>query len=989
MRSRLPAPSCIGRACASAARPLVLAVGVSGLIAGRAGAQSEAVLGKDDATFARELFRSGWTDLAEGLCKTIEKAGKMSPEAEVGVKALHLDLRFDLAQREPDPIKRKDLIKAVLDQKEDFVHQYTNTKEATETSETLPDVYRALGETITVAIQKTTDVKAVADLQREGGQVYSQAEEKLQARIEELAGDTARSPANERLYIGLLYNLPRTYYYHSLLLPAGEWKKKDLLEKSIDGFQKFGLDYQDLLLNYEGMVIQGLANKDLGKTDDALASFDEAIGLAAQFTADSKGVFQVDSSVADTVSGAVLQKVRYQTELKDYAGAIGTAKKFFATLPDPAHTARGLAVLASQAEAELASGDAKAAGETAQKLVDLDPKGAWGNTGRDIQSRLLGGGGSDVGAEGMLKIAGTLFQRGDETRALQVCHMAVNAARGTPQEANVSCEAYLLIGSIFQQRGPGWTLEAALAYDVAAESWPKAEKAPQAVNLAMFAYMSLNKDDKRPWFKKRTEDRAKTLSSAYPNSPLAASSQLMGARQLENDNKFVEAAAEYQKVQPGSPVYLEAQFRAGSCYFFQAHKLCLEKKEGEAAQFVKQADTLLQKARNDLDAALKGTMDLDAQARLQNNGFQARVTLAQLYLLDCVNRPADVIEVLKDVDERYGTDEEKLSTAWSLRISALEKQGKLDEAVALLDSLIKKNPESRAIGGAAGQIARSIDRRAQDLAKANKAKESDVELKRAANYYAMSGRALAKSASTRAATIEEIANRLFAIGLHFNDVPDNWDSFVGWQPSQTKEPNMWKEAESLYRAALQLAPSYQNMIKLGRVLGFQGQYAEAAAEYGRLFDSEPIIEPGSSPPRFNVSLLKEKKELYAAYLEWGVAAQLSAAKSQDAEMYLRADTIFTNIVRTPDTTTKAFWHAKLHQIQNQMSQGKYRDAGLLMRDIERTNSELGAPAGLQAEFKKLKDDLGKKDLNQQVPRQSSAGDAAASGTSKPGKEGGK
>jgi tetratricopeptide (TPR) repeat protein len=269
-----------------------------------------------------------------------------------------------------------------------------------------------------------------------------------------------------------------------------------------------------------------------------------------------------------------------------------------------------------------------------------------------------------------------------------------------------------------------------------------------------------------------------------------------------------------------------------------------------------------------------------------------------------------------------------------------------------------------------------MDRRSGELSKANKAKESDVELKRAANYYAMSGRALAKSASSRASVIEEVANRLFAIGLHFNDVPESWDSFVGWQASQTKEPNMWKEAEGLYRAALLLAPSYQNMIKLGRSLGFQGMYPEAAAEYGRLFDSEPIIEAGSSPAKFNSSLRRQKPELYLAYLEWGVAAQLSAAKSQDAEMYLRADTIFANLVRTPDPTAKIFWQAKLHQIQNLMGQGKYRDAGLVMRDVERNNTDLGAPAGLQAEFKKLKDEIAKKDLNPQAPRQPSSPDPA-------------
>ena len=375
---------------------------------------------------------------------------------------------------------------------------------------------------------------------------------------------------------------------------------------------------------------------------------------------------------------------------------------------------------------------------------------------------------------------------------------------------------------------------------------------------------------------------------------------------------------------------------------------------------MKQAETLLRKSISDLDAAVKGTMNLEDQARFESAGFQARVALAQTYLLDCVKRPADVIEVLKDVDERYGSDEDKTSAAWSLRISAMEKQGKLDEAIALLDSLIKKSPESRAIGRAAGQIARAIDRRSEEFDKAGKTKERDEQQKRAAVYYSMSGRALAKSTTTQARDIEEIANRLFALGLQFNQVPKEWDSFVGWQKAAGNDLTLWKEAENLYRAALQLAPSYLNMIKLGRSLGFQGQYQEAAAEYGRLFDSEALIDPTTNPPKFNAALRKQKPELYLAYLEWGVAAAETAAQSRDAEMYLRAGTIFDNIVRTPDPsgpTARIFWHAKLHQIRNFYSQGKYADASLLLRDIERTNSELGAPAGLQGDFTKLKESL--------------------------------
>jgi tetratricopeptide (TPR) repeat protein len=503
MRLRLPArsfrdPSSRGRIRASAVLPFVVSAAV---LAGRARAQSEAVLAKDDAAFARALYRGGWTDLAESLCKTIEKGGKISPEAAVGVKALHLDLRFDIALKEADVIKRKDMIKAVLDEKEEFVHQYANTKEATETSESLPDVYRALGESISVAIQKSSDVELVAKLKQEGEKAYTQAEDTIKAKIDELTEEHS-SPTAERLYTSLRYNLPRTYYYHSLLYPAGEWKKKDLLEKCIEAFQQFGLDNQQNILYYQGLILEGLANKDLDRKADAISAFDEAIGLPAVVTdPNPKGVYEVAGEITDTVSTAVLQKVLYLTEQKDYAGAIETTKKYFTTLPEPYAAINGLAVLAARADAELASGDTKTATESAQKLIELNDKGIWGAKGRDILAKIIGGtGGGDLDAGSMIKIATQLAQRGDETRAMQVAHQAINLARGTPKEANVGCEAYILIGSIFQQRGPGWSYEAALAFDTAADTWPKAEKAAQAVYQGMSVYLRLNTEDKRAWF---------------------------------------------------------------------------------------------------------------------------------------------------------------------------------------------------------------------------------------------------------------------------------------------------------------------------------------------------------------------------------------------------------------------------------------------------------------------------------------------------------
>ena len=94
---------------------------VAVVLPGAAAAQTDAVLGKADTEFARKLLDANYPDLAERLCGLIEKSGKATPEEKVGVKALHLDLQLELVRREPDLVKRKDLIKGILQEKEDLV----------------------------------------------------------------------------------------------------------------------------------------------------------------------------------------------------------------------------------------------------------------------------------------------------------------------------------------------------------------------------------------------------------------------------------------------------------------------------------------------------------------------------------------------------------------------------------------------------------------------------------------------------------------------------------------------------------------------------------------------------------------------------------------------------------------------------------------------------------------------------------------------------
>lgn len=926
-------------------------------------AQSTAVLGKDDAAFARALYRNGYADLAEKLCTTIESSGRTSAADLAGLKALHLDLRLDLARQESDLAKRKETIKAVLQGKEEFVKAYPGTKETEEVQNSLPDVYRQLGETITALVQKETNIAEVAKLQGEGHEIYTRAEEALRARIEALETDH-EDPAKESQYVAARYNLPRTFYFHSMLYPEGEWKKKDLLEKAVESFQLFSLDFSDRDLNYEGLIYMGLCDHALGHTEDALRDFDDAIALGSFYEADPKGVFQMPPLAADIVSSAVLQKMLLQTELKDYAGAAATAKSFFDTTPDPYEARQGLAALAALADAQLAAGDTKAAGETAEKLVKADERGSWGARGREIQGQLLNSGTGPIDASNVLKIAQSLWSRGDLDNAVRVCHQAIAAARGTPKEADLATDAYMLLGGMYA--GRRWNHEASVAFDVVGERYPKAERAPEALYQSLQAYLRLNAEEKRPYYKKRVEERMKLLATRYPNHALAAGVQLVEGQQFESDGDYLKAAEVYLKVTPGSSSYQEAQFRAGNAYFMQARKLFQEKKADAAKQYVTQSETLLKKARTEFDAALKGTLDLEAQGRLERMAFQSRALLAQLYLLPGVGRLAEVVPTLADVEERFANDESRVSDAWGLRIQALQAQGKFEEAVSLLDSLIKKNPDSRAIGPAAGLVARALDQRAIDLReKESKPVEADAMQKRAARYYSISGLAILKSGVGRGTQVEELASRLYTLGLHFNNVPDDQETFAGWTKYKTPESSYWVQAADLFEAALKVSPNYKSTILLGRIHGFLGHYVAAADVYGQLFDSETLFDRTTG--KFDAAQRKSKPELMNAFLEWGISSHLAGAADNDTDRLLLARGVLDALC-TPQglpANTKLWWHAKYHQIKCLIDLGKYEDAQFMMNKAVRESSELGGgDPDLKTAFATLKDELDKKTFPQ-------------------------
>src|SRR5437016_593563 len=155
--------------------------------------------------------------------------------------------------------------------------------------------------------------------------------------------------------------------------------------------------------------------------------------------------------------------------------------------------------------------------------------------------------------------------------------------------------------------------------------------------------------------------------------------------------------------------------------------------------------------------------------------------------------------------------------------------------MARLDALAKKEPGSRAIAGAAGLVANALDTRAAELRPKDPATADELRHK-AATYYAMAGNALLGSENPKTAEVEKIAGRLLALGLDANGVPQDLNTFVGWDPTKNKDTELWSVAAGLYEKSLNLAPNYISRANLGRLYGFLGRWDKSATEFGKLFD---------------------------------------------------------------------------------------------------------------------------------------------------------
>ena len=930
------------------------------------------LFGRDNAEYARQIFRLGYWDLAEKFCTDFEAWPSGEAAEKAAVRSVYLDLRLEIARDEQNPQKRREAVEQLLKEKEEFIKTYAGTAEASEAEYSLPDAYRMLGEAITDALKKESDGATAVQMRQAGSDAFAHAEQVLRTRRSKIEASLADTEISESASLDLSdqrsivwYNIARTTFFRAQLFPQGDPARVKFLKDALRSLQDFALEYDDKLVNYEGLIIQGLCDKELGDTKQALIDFDDVIALRDGFEEQGDPVPQ---DVEDVISSAVRQKMLFLSEGGNKAEAIDCAKEFFAKSKQPQKAQFGLALLAEQANLELEGGDTAAAQATAAKLEQLDPSGPWGNRGREILGKMVGGqggmGGGSFGAAQLLKIAESLARDRDLEGAIRICASTLDAARGDAAAADTCVAALLIMSACY--RGLDDYLASAVVLDEAVRRFPKASRTDEALYQSIQSYLKLNGTDKRAYYRKAVEERRLRIANEFSKSPYAASIQLLTGQQLMEEGKFLEAADYFLKIAAESQSYADAQYLGGRCLVLESQRLSKAKQAELLKAMVARADAQLKQAKGVNESVGDKTLDLKQKATCDAQAFECRTLLATLYMLEGVGRQGDVLKVLEDVESRYGNDLERVGAAWGLRIQALNSLGKLADAEKLLESLLLRTPDAKSSAKAAGIFARSCDARAVELfGKDPKSAEGDEFWKKSYRFYVMSMKSrLNDPAAGRSGEIEQLANRYFVMGKHFNGVPDGVQSMLAWN-GKVAAPDYWQSAAEYYEASLTFVPSYLTSINLARTLGFLGRFRDAAAVYSKLFETTPLVNAENG--EVDKKLAASKPALMGAYLELGVCEYRVTEGGDDsdkADRSARALGVFEAVLKAEKSgreLTERWWQAKYWQLRTLVDRGEYKKADLLVRDLERnTNDDDSAKYGLREPLKKLKDEVKKK-----------------------------
>jgi hypothetical protein len=519
-----------------------------------------------------------------------------------------------------------------------------------------------------------------------------------------------------------------TTYYHAWMLPKdykppqGDRSREELLNDAITAFQSYR-DLPDTVpAKWYAYLVAGLAQRELGKYEDALTSLANADNASVPEALKIRVAFEI-----------ALTRVR-QGKFKEARKVIENAREFFGKQKINQNL-YGLAMPIVEAESYLA--EAKATNDTTLKdkgvellktLNQRDPP--WPYIVLVLTPSLVGEQGNIEQMEpfGLWILATDTFAKAREAQDSKQLEYALRlfkiyVQKAGEKDANYAAVRYNQAACLLQL---GRKEEAAEAFKGVAESAPDyqyaAESAKYYVGVRGQLYEAAKTPENRDAYEKAL---AWFVSSNWLKTD--PGQQYFYALVLYRGEKYEDAAAQFAKVPRDSEFYPDARYWVALCRFEGFREKILP--TGDKAIILSRARVVAQELTGFANYARQAQGLPDEKRRQVLTWAQAAcLNAAAVYMYPEVGLYDDGLQVLKDMEKTFQLDKEIEGRVLKFKIEALQKLRLLDEAMAVLNTfLAQAKPEE--VGPVLSGLFQAMIEDVERLIRANKKEAARAKVK--------------------------------------------------------------------------------------------------------------------------------------------------------------------------------------------------------------------------------------------------------------------
>ena len=508
------------------------------------------------------------------------------------------------------------------------------------------------------------------------------------------------------------------WYYDALTRDAGDVVRTDQLQ-AIQGFlaaNPMWLDRPHHLshVRVQVLVLAGMTCRLQERHEDARTYLDRAIVVADELD---------DQEERDRVDWAVtlawIEGARNERDAARYEAALDRLDRF-RSLVEERGDAFALDMVAALIERSVAK--ARHDGATAEG----DPRDAarWRRLTWQPLSRLLGRYPDrrdeiyatvydtiDTNAdpatldpfEQAAAVAGSLFAA--TTDALRAdAPLARAVAIGQAFSVVAATEAPALVPEVtyntaVAQYRLGRQVDAARSFLAVASEHPRFEGALQAARVAVQLGAEIYGDPAlrtHPEAQQLFRRALEVMLTQYADTDAARYWRFYYAQLLEDLGEFAGAIEQYALVDASHEHYLNSRFSHARCQAVLVQKLAGATPR-DTVELQRRTNAFFDGHRaftTEARAIVGGSSDAELAALARSLLARARVTAAQVQVLEHVNRPAQGLDGLADFEVAYPGERSLAGAVWRVRLLAYERLGRFDDATRAVPAYLAADPEN-------------------------------------------------------------------------------------------------------------------------------------------------------------------------------------------------------------------------------------------------------------------------------------------------------